>query len=243
MQALRLRATDKLSRRSFGFAATPGRLACFAALILTGCAESSPSDAPAPSNNFAPAPSVARDKLPKAEPLPDTVRVRLETGAGPILLELDAKRAPITTANFVRYVDERRLDGTSFYRAAPTKGAPGRGFIQGGIRRNYRLMLPPITHEPTSKTGLRHEAGTISMARSEEGAGAMGEFFILTSAMPSMDAKGGKPGYAAFGRVVEGMDTVRAILSSPATANAGRGAMRGQMLTDPVRIVSARRLS
>jgi peptidyl-prolyl cis-trans isomerase A (cyclophilin A) len=178
----------------------------------------------------------------KPEPLPDAVRVRLETEAGPIMLELDAKRAPVTTANFVRYVDERRFDGISFYRAAPTKGDPDGGFIQGGIRRNYRLMLPPIAHEPTSQTGLRHEAGTISMARAETGAGAMGDFFILTAAMPAMDASGEKPGYAAFGKVAEGMDVVRKILAAPTVPNAGRGAMRGQMLAQPVRIVSVRRL-
>ena len=176
------------------------------------------------------------------EPLPDSVTVRLETEAGPIVVALDAKRAPATTANFVRYVEEGRFDGTSFYRAAPTKGQPGRGFIQGGIRRNYRRMLPPIAHEPTSKTGLRHEAGTISMARSEEGAGAMGDFFITASAMPAMDAKAGEPGYAAFGRVVEGMDTVRRILAAPTVPNAGRGAMKGQMLERPVRILSAKRV-
>lgn len=185
--------------------------------------------------------SSAEAPAPRSTPLPDTVRVRLETEEGPIAVELDAKRAPITAANFVRYVDEGRFDGTSFYRAAPTKGAPERGFIQGGIRRNYRLMLPPIAHEPTSKTGLRHEAGTISMARSEEGAGAMGDFFILTAPMPQMDAGEGKEGYAAFGRVVDGMDVVRRILAAP-KAEGGRGAMRGQMLEKPVRIVSAKRI-
>jgi peptidyl-prolyl cis-trans isomerase A (cyclophilin A) len=218
-------------------------LACLALTVtLGGCGESPPSQAPGGSNAAASTPGAGTAAARRSEPLPDTVRVRLETSAGPILLDLDAKRAPITAANFVRYVDEKRLDGTSFYRAAPTKGAPGRGFVQGGIRRNYRLMLPPIGHEPTSKTGLKHEAGTISMARAEEGAGAMGDFFILTSAMPSMDAGEGKPGYAAFGRVVEGMDTVRAILASPTVPNAGRGAMRGQMLAKPVAILSARRV-
>jgi peptidyl-prolyl cis-trans isomerase A (cyclophilin A) len=176
------------------------------------------------------------------------VRVRLETDAGAIVLALDAKRAPVTAANFVQYAEEGRFDGTSFYRAAVTKnkdGEPikGRGFIQGGIRRNVRLMLAPIAHEPTSTTGLRHEAGTISMARSAEtGVGAMGEFFILTAAMPSMDAKGDGEGYAAFGKVVEGMEVVRSILAAPTVANAGRGAMRGQMLEKPVRIVRAKRV-
>ena len=208
---------------------------CLALLLSLGACDARSPAVPEPNA------AAARPREAEAEPLPDTVRVRLDTQAGAILLALDAKRAPVTVGNFVRYVDDGRFDGTSFYRSAPTKGAPERGFIQGGIRRNYRLMLPPIAHEPTSKTGLRHEAGTISMARADGGAGAMGDFFILTAAMPAMDARGGKPGFAAFGRVVEGMDVVRMILAAPTVADAGRGAMRGQMLAEPVRIVSARR--
>jgi peptidyl-prolyl cis-trans isomerase A (cyclophilin A) len=207
-------------------------------LLIGGCGDAPPTK-PAAEEVAAPA-NVT--EAPAPEPLPDVVRVRLETEEGPILLALDHKRAPITTANFVRYAEEGRFDGTNFYRAAPTKGAgKGRGFIQGGIRRNYRRMLPPIAHEPTNETGLRHEAGTISMARTAPG-NAMGEFFVTTEAMPSMDAKAGAPGYAAFGKVVEGMDTVRRILAAPTVPNAGRGAMRGQMIAQPVRIVSAKRV-
>jgi peptidyl-prolyl cis-trans isomerase A (cyclophilin A) len=217
-------------------------------LLLTGCGKEVPSSEPAnvAPTNAAPdnASVVAEEPVPTqpAEPLPDTVRVRLETEKGPIVVALDAKRAPISAANFLRYAEEKRLDGTTFYRAARIKGAQGKGFIQGGIRRNYRRMLPPIAHEPTSKTGLRHQAGTISMARAEEGAGAMGEFFIITDPMPSMDATGGKPGYAAFGRVEKGMDVVRRILAAPTIPNAGRGAMKGQMIKEPVKIVTARRV-
>jgi peptidyl-prolyl cis-trans isomerase A (cyclophilin A) len=215
-------------------------LLAFLSLLASGCGgETGPADAPA-LNASAEAGNASEAKAP--EPLPDMVRVRLETEEGPITLALDAKSAPITTANFVRYAEEGRFDGTTFYRAARTKGAgPGRGFIQGGIRRNYRRMLAPIEHEPTSKTGLRHEAGTISMAMTEPG-NAMGEFFIVTTAMPAMDAKGDKPGFAAFGKVVEGMDVVKRILAAPTVPNAGRGAMRGQMITEPVRIVSVKRV-
>jgi peptidyl-prolyl cis-trans isomerase A (cyclophilin A) len=216
-------------------------LATLLLALTAACGDAGSGDANGIGNEAAAPASVAAPS-PAATPLPDEVRVRLETGAGPIVIAIDAKRAPLTAANFVRYVDEKRLDGTSFYRAAPTKGAEERGFVQGGIRRSYRLMLPPIAHEPTTKTGLKHEAGTVSMARAEEGAGAMGDFFILTAAMPAMDAKGAKQGYAAFGRVVEGMDLVRRILAAPRVENAGRGAMRGQMLAEPVPIVSARRV-
>jgi len=207
-------------------------------LPVGGCGEAAPDAAPA-NNSAAGSGNATVARAP--EPLPDVVRVKLETEAGPILLALDAKRAPVTTANFVRYAEEGRLDGTTFYRAAPTKGQAGRGFIQGGIRRSYKRMLPPIEHEPTSETGLKHGAGTISMAKPEDGK-ATGEFFITASAMPEMDAKGDKPGYAAFGKVVEGMETVRAIMAAPTTPGAGRGKMRGQMIEKPVRIVTARRV-
>lgn len=209
---------------------------CF---LVSACGGEAPDNAAAAANGSEPAANAASARA--REPLPDLVRVRLETEAGPILLELDSKRAPITTANFVRYVDERRFDGTTFYRASKTPGTVGRGFIQGGIRRDVRRMFPAIVHEPTSETGIRHREGTISMARAEMGAGAIGDFFITASAMPSLDARRGSPGYAAFGRVVEGMDVVRHILAAPTVENAGRGAMRGQMLAAPVRIVAARR--
>ncbi len=208
-------------------------------LLLGGCGGTQPAEAPEANSTSA---GAKADRAPTLEPLPDTVRVRLETEAGPIVVALDAKRAPVTAANFVRYAEEGRFDGTTFYRAAPTKGAAKgtRGFIQGGIRRDYKRMLPPIEHEPTSLTGLKHEAGTISMARTETG--AMGEFFITTEKMPAMDSKPGKPGYAAFGKVVEGMDTVKKILAAPTVPGAGRGAMRGQMIAEPVKIVKARRV-
>ncbi|MEA3046536.1 MAG: peptidyl-prolyl cis-trans isomerase [Sphingomonadales bacterium] len=204
----------------------------FAALLLAGCGDSAP-------NGVAAANKAAGNKSAPAA-TPDVARVRIETEAGPIVLELDGRRAPLTTANFLAYVDQHRFDGTSFYRAARTPGAQGRGFIQGGIRRNYRLMLAPVAHEPTSTTGLSHRDGTISMARTDPGS-AMGNFFITVGAMPQMDAHGRDQGFAAFGRVVEGMDVVRRILAAPTVANAGSGAMRGQMIEAPVRIVGARR--
>jgi peptidyl-prolyl cis-trans isomerase A (cyclophilin A) len=204
-----------------------------AVAALAGCGEAPPATSNAAANSARPA---------TPAPVPDTARVRIETALGAIVVELDGRRAPVTVGNFLAYVDQHRLDGTSFYRAARTRGTSGRGFVQGGIRRNVRLMLAPIAHEPTSRTGLRHVDGAISMARNQDGAGAMGEFFITVGAMAQMDAHGSDQGYAAFGRVVEGMDVVRAILAAPTTADAGRGAMRGQMITAPVAIVSARRV-
>ncbi|HEX8572559.1 MAG TPA: peptidylprolyl isomerase [Allosphingosinicella sp.] len=207
-------------------------IAMLALLAIAGCGE--PPPATAPTNESAP-PETA------SAPLSDVVKVRLETEAGSILLALDHKSAPVTTTNFVRYVDRNRFDGTFFYRAARTKGDVGRGFVQGGIRHSARRSFPPIEHEPTTTTGLKHVDGTVSMARAAP-SGAMGDFFIVVGgAMPAMDAKPDSPGFAAFGRVAEGMDVVRSILAAPTYANAGRGPMRGQMIEKPVRILKARR--
>ena len=185
-------------------------------------------------------PALAQDAPPA--PKPATVRVDLETSEGKVVLELEKERAPITTANFLRYVDQKRLNGVTFYRA--TKVQPGYGFIQGGVRNDPKRVLPPIKHEPTSQTGLTHSNGTISMARVGPGT-ANGDFFITVGDMPSMDADPKQPGdnagFAAFGHVVEGMDIVRHILDEPTSPTEGTGVMKGQFLLAPVKIISAHR--
>ena len=173
------------------------------------------------------------------EATPAPVRVMLDTSAGVIVIELDP-RAPITVANFLRYVDEDRLDGTSFYRAM-NLGAVG-GLIQGGASGASDRVLPGVVHEPTNQTGLRHVDGVISMARFEPGT-ATGDFFIIVGDnLGSLDASASDPGFAAFGRVVEGMDVVRAILTSPRSPTAGEGVMVGQMLEPKIEIRDARRV-
>lgn len=170
---------------------------------------------------------------------PGVVRVRLQTAAGPILLALDARHAPLTVANFLQYVDDGRFDGTSFYRAARRKTRPG-GFVQGGIDTDPRRLLPPVPLEPTSRTGLRHLDGAISMARFEPTDSATGNFSIMVGPNPGMDARPGAPGYAAFGRVIGGMAVVRRILAQP--SGGGEGPMLGQIIVHPVRIIHAERL-
>lgn len=169
---------------------------------------------------------------------PAVVRVRLDTPYGPIVLALEARRAPKTVANFMGYVDDKRFDGMTFYRSARRRGAPTYGFIQGGIRTDARRILPPFPLETTAMTGIKHLDGTISMARRAEAGSAGGNFFITVGPMPSMDAKGSYPGYAAFGRVVSGMPVVKRIL-----ARSTGGGMGGQMLLNPVKLVAARRLN
>jgi peptidyl-prolyl cis-trans isomerase A (cyclophilin A) len=171
-----------------------------------------------------------------------TVEVVLTTSLGPITLALEKDRAPITTANFLRYVDSKRLDGINFYRAMNL--APDNGLVQAGVR-DGRLLYPPIALEPTSKTGLAHVDGTISMARAAPDS-ARADFFIIVGAMPSLDAQPAQPGdnagFAAFGRVVAGMEIVRTILTAPTSPTDGDGPMKGQMLAPKIKILSARRV-
>jgi len=179
-------------------------------------------------------------------PLADTVRVVMTTEAGAIVLDLDGKDAPVSTANFLHYVDTKRFDGIGFYRAMRLAwGDQPNGLIQTG-QRDPRLRFPPIEHEPTSRTGILHKAGTISMARNAPGT-ASADFSIMLSDMPSLDANPaaadpeGQAGYAAFGHVVSGMEVVRAIWDAPLSQTLGEGAMRGQMLEKPVKVLTVRR--
>lgn len=171
---------------------------------------------------------------PAEAPKDDLVQVALETEKGRIVLALDRGRAPVTTANFLRYVEAGRFDGIAFYRAMPWGGA---GLIQAGITKDARKLYPPIAHEPTSQTGLRHEAGAIAMANVGPGT-ARSDFFILGGPIPSLDRD-----FAVFGRVVEGLDVVKAILTSPVDPLKGNGAMQGQMLEPEIKILKAKRLS
>ena len=184
-------------------------------------------------------PAVARDAQNRA--VPGTIRIRLVTSEGNIIIALDAKRAPKTTANFLAYVDDKRLDNTSFYRSARSKADPTYGFIQGGIGTDARRMLPsPVPLEPTNRTGIRHLDTVISMAHGRDENSATGNFAIMLGAHPSMDARPGYTGYAAFGRVVEGMDVVRKILAQP--IGAGSGPMKGQMILKPIPLIRAERI-
>ncbi len=182
-------------------------------------------------------PSIAQET-----PTPTLPRVVLETSVGRIVIEVETTKAPITATNFLRYVDEKRLDGTTFYRAM--KSTPEMGLVQGGTNNDPERALAPIAHEPTTQTGLAHIDGAISMARYAPGT-ATGDFFISVGATPSYDA--GRPfsidehGFAVFGRVVEGMEIVRAILAAPTSPTEGEGFMRGQMLEPRITILTALR--
>lgn len=196
-----------------------------------------------------PLPALAQTATPAPTPAPSpatkpaTQKVALDTSFGRIVLELETERAPITARNFLRYADQKRLDGIAFYRTV--KVADKFGFIQFGIDNDPKRILPPIKHEPTTLTGVKHVNGAISTARLAPGT-ARGEFTISVGDQPSLDADPTKPGdnlgYAAFGKVVEGMDVVWKILDAPTSPTAGEGVMKGQMLSPKVRILKVTRV-
>jgi peptidyl-prolyl cis-trans isomerase A (cyclophilin A) len=201
----------------------------------------------APPRHARPAPAQPKFAPPPAIQLQDTEHVVLTTEVGDIVLELDGKHAPITTLNFLRYAESRRLDGIVFYRAMhlPWGTAPS-GLIQAGVQSDPRRLLPAIAHEPTTQTGVHHKAGAISMARYAPGT-ATGDFSILLSDIDGLDAnpqaasEDDRQGYAAFGHVVKGLDVARRIFDAPLDPDKGEGVMKGQMLSQPVKIVTARR--
>ncbi|MEM7700381.1 MAG: esterase-like activity of phytase family protein [Pseudomonadota bacterium] len=185
---------------------------------------------------------------PEPDPQYETTDVVLETAIGEITIALEVERAPITAANFLRYVEEGRFDGTVFYRAMSLDREPKpNGLLQGGTQFDPKRILPGIEHEPTTKTGLSHTNGALSMAMLEPGS-ANGDFSIMLQDQTGLDARPEDPdpiwqnGYAVFGYVIDGMDVVAAIHQSPTDPDKGEGAMRGQILADPVEIVKARRV-
>ena len=186
---------------------------------------------------------------PGKRPFPDaaSISVVITTNLGPITLALETERAPVTAANFLRYVDEKRFDGTTFYRAVNYQREPlPNGLLQGGARGDPKRIRAPIAHEPTNVTRLSHTHGAISMAMNGPGT-ADGDFFIAIEDQTGFDAEPGsdnpawRDGFAVFGYVTSGMDVVAAIHGAARDANAGEGVMKGEMLSKPVTIISARR--
>lgn len=191
--------------------------------------------------------SAAAALLPSPALAQATTPVVLTTEMGPITIALETERAPISANNFLRYVDEKRLDGTVFYRVMKTEwDVQPSGLIQGGTQFDPKRILPPIAHEPTNQTDLSHTAGAVSLARNEPGT-ATADFSIMVSdqtgldANPNSDDPNFRDGYAVFGYVTEGMDVVRAIFAAPTDPDKGEGFLKGQMIAQPVKILTARR--
>lgn len=200
-------------------------------LAVAAAAQTAPAPAPIPA--------------PLPTPAPALPRVAITTAEGVITVEVDNVRAPITGNNFLRYVDQKRLDGASFYRVV--KVQDHYGFVQFGVQNAPAKVLPPIKHEPTTQTGIRHLDFTLSAPRRAPGT-AQGEFTImLGDQSASMDADPAKPGdnlgYAAFAHVVEGKEVVLKIFDAPVSPDASiRGAFKGEVPVAPVKILTARRI-
>jgi peptidyl-prolyl cis-trans isomerase A (cyclophilin A) len=170
------------------------------------------------------------------------VRVLVQTELGDIVLEVDAKSAPNTAANFLRYLDAGHYDGGTFHRTVKMDNQPDSPVkievIQAGVNADRaKDGFPAIPLERTSVTGLRHVSGAISMARGQADSATSG-WFICINDQPSLDFGGARnpdgQGFAAFGRVVQGMEVVRAIQRAPNTD--------AQRLTPPIKILKAARV-
>lgn len=149
--------------------------------------------------------------------------VVIETDFGDITIELYVEKAPITVRNFIRYITEERYKGAAFYRVVTPYNQPDSKVkievIQGGLfEDDHPQNLPPISHENTNVTGILHLDGVISMARYEPGTATF-EFFICVGDQPSLDFGGSRNkdnnGFAAFGKVINGMDVVKKIHNQP----------------------------
>lgn len=176
-----------------------------------------------------------------------TARIRMTTSQGDIDIELYLDKAPVTAGNFLRLVDDGHLDRGTFYRVVTYEndnGNPKIEVVQGG-RGDRESPFPPIEHETTEQTGVLHKDGVVSMARGDVGT-ASSEFFICIGDQPGLDygetRNPDRQGFAAFGKVVNGMDVVRRINRLPAEAPSDSDYTRGQILGDPVEITAVRRV-
>jgi peptidyl-prolyl cis-trans isomerase A (cyclophilin A) len=171
----------------------------------------------------------------------DTIRVRIETEAGTMVAELYARAAPNPVANFLHYVDGGFYTNGRFHRTVREDNQPNNAVkitvIQAAADSTARRKFPPVSLERTSVTGLRHLDGSLSMARSGPDT-ATHEIFICIGDQPELDFGGKRnadgQGFAAFGRVVQGMDVARRINAMPANA---------QSLRPPVRILKIERIA
>jgi peptidyl-prolyl cis-trans isomerase A (cyclophilin A) len=173
-------------------------------------------------------------------------KVVIDTVMGPIGVSLELGRAPISAGDFLKYVDRGLYAGGAFYRTVrpddDTKPIKIE-VLQGGLTDDSKY-LDPITHEPTSRTGLRHRSGTISIARDAVGTGTAGAFFVCIGDQPELDFGGKRnpdgQGFAAFGHVTDGMGLIREMWSSKTQGPPGSSG--AELMASPVQILGARRV-
>jgi cyclophilin family peptidyl-prolyl cis-trans isomerase len=160
-------------------------------------------------------------------------QVLLHTSAGDITLELDAKAAPKTVANFLQYVNEGFYNNTLFHRVIPDFMIQGGGFQAGMVEKHTRN---PVANE--SSNGKQNKRGAIAMARTQHPDSATAQFFINVVDNAYLDAANGKPGYTVFGTVIKGIDVVDKI----AKVSTGQRGMNGDVPVQDVLIISATQL-
>ena len=176
------------------------------------------------------------------------VDVMIETEAGDIEIAVYPEAAPKSAGSFLEHLDNGHYEGGAFYRAVRRdndNGSPIIEVIQGGVTDPERA-LPPVEHETTDETGIRHVDGTLSLGRTEPGSASGAAFFITIGDQPSLDFGGTRNedglGFAAFGRVTSGMEVVRSIQQMQSTAPTDNAYLQGQLLDSPVSILKAYRL-
>jgi peptidyl-prolyl cis-trans isomerase A (cyclophilin A) len=179
---------------------------------------------------------------------PKPVRVLVQTELGDIVVEVDQARAPVTAANFLRYVDAGHYNGGTWHRTVKMDNQPESPVkievIQAGVNSEFaKSGFPPIALERTTVTGILHKDGVISMARSAPDSATSG-WFICINDQPSLDFGGARnpdgQGFAAFGRVVQGMDVVRKIQNAPSSTDRTTNA-EAQRLTPPIKVIKVTR--
>ncbi|HXG89660.1 MAG TPA: peptidylprolyl isomerase [Vicinamibacterales bacterium] len=178
------------------------------------------------------------------------VRVRVQTELGDIIVEVDAAKAPITAANFLKYVDAGHYDGGTWHRTVKIDNQPESVIkievIQAGVNaEKSKAGFAPIPLERTTVTGITHRDGVISMARGAADSATSG-WFICINDQPSLDFGGLRnpdgQGFAAFGRVVSGMDIVGKIQMAPSSTNRTSNP-EAQRLTPPIKILKVARVT
>jgi peptidyl-prolyl cis-trans isomerase A (cyclophilin A) len=177
------------------------------------------------------------------------VRVLVQTELGDIVVEVDPAKAPVTSANFLRYVDAGHYNGGMWHRTVKMDNQPESPVkievIQAGVNPEFaKSGFPPIALERTSVTGILHKDGAISMARGMPDSATSG-WFICINDQPSLDFGGARnpdgQGFAAFGRVVKGMDVVRKIQNAPSSTDRKTNT-EAQRLTPPIKIIKVARM-
>jgi len=173
--------------------------------------------------------------------------VFFETTAGLIEITVYPEVAPISSSDFLRYVDDGLYNNQGFYRTVRADNDPrnmGMSLIQGG-RLDQEMVGGPIAHELTTDTGISNANGAVSIARNEPGTGSAAYFFINIGNNDFLDTGGSRnpdgQGYATFARVTDGMDVVRTIQSGEVVTASANPATQGQILADPVLITRAYR--